>query len=454
MADKNKTPVNLENLETFLTQCKQIFFQKEDDIASSILNATSGYKSITAGDDLLDVLGKMYYSFEEYEKEIDVSISNMDLATYTVKIDLEDSNPLTCITYLDDAKNMTKGSSDWDSKPIFKDIKPCVLKNGEVNYYLNPNNFNYRIGGEASDLTGIDGDVMIEFKKFAYKIYKQSNALYVSISNDPKIIEANDYHYYAFSKEKEGDRNYFYYGAYKGSLDDNGKLRSLINKIVASNKTISAFTSAANLNGDGYTITSFFQLVALQCLYLIRFGSLNGQTALGSGITGRSNASTDANYGPIPTGGVEDQGMYYGSTSNNGSSSDLSQAKLGHVKFAGIEDFWGNIWEWIGNFRTDANRQVITNIGTKEFTFTTGLTSNVSGWVKDVAGTSEAGFIGITHGGSNSTYFCDNGVLYAFCVLVFGGRWDYGANAGPFDLNADSGSGAAYGSIGARLLYL
>ena len=32
---------------------------------------------------------------------------------------------------------------------IFKDIKPCVLKNGVVQYYLDPNDFTKRVDGKV-----------------------------------------------------------------------------------------------------------------------------------------------------------------------------------------------------------------------------------------------------------------------------------------------------------------
>ena len=54
---------------------------------------------------------------------------------YGIAIDITNSNPETSVIYTDDAVGMTGGSQDWDNTPIFKNIKPCVLKNGEVQYY-------------------------------------------------------------------------------------------------------------------------------------------------------------------------------------------------------------------------------------------------------------------------------------------------------------------------------
>lgn len=369
--------------------------------------------------------------------------------TYTVRINLNDSNPLSSLVYQDDAIGMTKGSSSWDDKEIFKNIKPCLLKNGEVQYYLDKNNFNLKEDGATpSVLTGADGDVMIEFPKFAYRIYEDkddtagTDYLYISVSTDEEKIQADSrYHYYAFSDEEEGDCYHFYYGAYKGSLIDN-KLRSITGQLPANTKTIGAFNDTAKANGDGYMITGFFQLTAVQCLYLIKYGTRNGQTALGNGVVSVSAA--------IATGGTENKGMYFGSTSDSAT----------HVKFAGIEDFWGNIWEWVIGLTTDANRQLLTDwdydgdLGREKFIFPSGLTEDSSGYTTRVAGTTEAGFMSIKHAGSATTHWCDGGDLYAGRVLVFGGRWNDGSYAGPFDFYAADSASSASASVGARLMFL
>lgn len=385
--------------------------------------------------------------------------------TYTAIIDLANSNPLTCITYADDAIGMTKGSANWDNETIFKDINPCVFKDGKVVYYLNKTDCTLQDNGSLAKLDGTDGDVMVEIPKFAYRIYKDSGKLYVSISNDSTVITSDSrFHYYAFSKEEEGDCQYFYWGAFKGSLDNNGNLQSVINQKPTSGRTIGAFKQLAKNKGTGYSITSYFQLIALQCLYIIKYGNLNGQSALGQGICGRSNNTADANYSPLQTGGTvtfsAGKKMYYGDLSNNGSSSSYDTAKLGHVKFAGIEDFWGNIWEWIDGLTTDSNWNIITNWDydkqnfNQDFAFSSGLTKNSSGWVKAVSGTTETGFMNINYGGSSTTYFSDYGGLSSDCVLSFGGRWCNGSGCGPFYLGAGSTASGAGVDVGARLMFL
>jgi hypothetical protein len=159
---------------------------------------------------------------------------------------------------------MTKGADEWDNKFIFRDIKPCIVQNGEVEYYLSKNNFNYKEDGiTPSVLDGTDGDVMIEIPKFGYRIYKDTdngnNILYVSITNNPAIVEEDPrYSYYAFTREDAGDLDHFYWGAYKGWLDGQGKLRSLPGKTPSNSRTLAAFKQTAKLKGERYSISSYF----------------------------------------------------------------------------------------------------------------------------------------------------------------------------------------------------
>ena len=379
--------------------------------------------------------------------------------TFTVLIDTTNSNPETACTYADDAVGMTKASSLWDRQPIFKQIKPCVFQNGRVNYYLNPNDWTKkRNSDEDSILTGEDGDVMIEFPKFAYKIKTENGIITVSISNDETVIENDsDYTYDAFSRLEEGDLDYFYKGAFKGSLDEEGKLRSVVGTKPANNKNIGAFRTAAQANGAHYQQSTYAQLKALQCLYLIKYGNRNGQAAVGKGVISAS-ASYVSGYNTPNLEDIETatntfaSGMTFGTTTNSTT----------HMRLFGIEDFWGCIWEWVDGLTTDGSRNIITswssfsNEGIESTTVSTpsGLASNSNGWIKGVAGNTAAGFMPIEFGGSSSTFWADLGGLNASCVLCFGGEWTYGDWAGPFVLYANRGASYAYATLGARLSYV
>ena len=99
--------------------------------------------------------------------------------------------------------------------PIFKDIKPCVLKNGVVQYYLNPADLSKKADGTASDITsGNDGDVMIEIPKTGFKITTVGNTLTIKVTANPN--DTANFKYYAHTRAAEGDRSKLYIGAYLG----------------------------------------------------------------------------------------------------------------------------------------------------------------------------------------------------------------------------------------------
>lgn len=364
---------------------------------------------------------------------------------YTVRIDETNSNPLTCCEYMDDAVGMDKGSSDWDNKPIFNSIKPCTFINGHVNYYLDPDNFNLKEDGSAAALDGTDGDVMIEFQKFAYRLYKEGNYQYVSITNDPDLVASDSrFQYYAFSRDTVGDVDKMYIGAFKGWGDMNDMLiRSVANgEYPTTNVSLNQLRQVLPLKGANYGIMNYGQLVALQCLYLIKYGNLDSQAALGMGFVENYNEDM-----PCPMGGTIDKGMYYGSTADG----------LQQMKFAGIEDLWGNVAEWVEGFETGETDEFIVRYGNETQTVHTGM--DMTGWdqygyLSKIQGTTELGFSGAEFNGDETTYYADYSLFFPSCVLFFGAFWQDGADGGLFFLFAEYSADDAYPYFGARLTYL
>lgn len=360
---------------------------------------------------------------------------------YTLKIDTTNSNPLTACEYADDAVGMEKGAAAWDEQPIFNTIRPCVFNNGEVVYYLNPNDFNLKEDGSAATLDGTEGDVMIEFNKFAYRLYQEDNYQYVSITNDPDLVASDTrFHYYAFTRETEGDIEKMYIGAFKGYVDADGKMRSIANGEPPKAKiSLNQSKAAAALTGTNYSIFEYGQLVALQCLYLIKYGNLDCQSALGLGLVDASSS--------VPVGSTLDKGMYYGSTTDG----------TIQMKFAGIEDLWGNIAEWCDGFVTGTTDEFIVTYGNETQAISTGMNmSNYDkyGYLSKVQGTTELGFSGAEFTGSETTYYTDYSWFYPSRVLYFGARWAAGLYGGLFCLRAGASADDASSNFGARLTYI
>ena len=368
---------------------------------------------------------------------------------YGVRIDTTDSNPETCCEYTDGAAGAVPASGgngafnggSWLYRFPFNKIKPCLFKDGAVVGYLNPDNFAQFEDGSAADISsGAAGDVMIEIPKFYYKFERAGKYLEVKISN----AYMEGFTDYAFSYKGE-IKDKFYIGAYLGYRDSGGKLRSLTGKTVTSNITIGAARTAAQANGEGYEQLSFNKLTALQALYVIMFKNLNSQAALGQGYTNNSSAYRD-------TGATDTKGMIYGT--NAGATANDT------VKFLGIEDFFGNLNQWIDGFMTGDGAIKLadgdyndTGAGYEAHPISISVYGDNS---KIAAGTNKLGFAPSEGGASTSTYYCDSMFLVTTlsgCVPYFGGYRSYGASAGAFFFSCSYSASSAYAFIGARLCF-
>lgn len=362
--------------------------------------------------------------------------------TYTLRINTTDSNPLSCCEYMDDALGMVKGSSEWDNQEIFKDIRPCVFKEGQVVYYLNPLDFSQKEDGGSAVLTGEDGDVMIEFNKFAYRIYNEGDYTYISISNDAETI-ANDlrFVYLPFSRTNGKDIDKIYIGAYQGVIIDN-KLRSVSGQLPTTSQTLQNFRTAAHENGQGYENFTFYQITMLQCLSLIRYGNLNIQAALGQGFVSAGKLDN--------TGALNNSGMYFGDPDNDQT----------HMKFAGIEDFYGNTRTLLEGVYCDENYHIL--VATDNFNETMedyldlGAISvnKVQGIIKTLFGESKLGFFPktVTDYLSTESYFSDLATISSNSIFMFGSGHSHSVYGGPFFLEG-MGQNDKRHDLGGRLSY-
>jgi hypothetical protein len=367
------------------------------------------------------------------------AIYNSIGTVFGVEIDLTNSNPETAVTYTDGAVGMNPGSA-WDTMPIFKDIKPCMLKNGVVQYYLNPADLTKKADGTAADITsGNDGDVMIEIPKTGYKIITANNTLIIKVTSNPD--DAANFKYYAHTRVTEGDRSKLYIGAYLGH-ETGSKLRSISGKAPTASKKIGEFRTLAKANGAGYDIVSFYPLTLLQCLFMIKYKNRDSQTALGRGYV-------DGNSAAINTGGTNSKGIDFGETTGKQ-----------QMCFLNIEDMWGNLFWFIDGLFSNASRNMLTaftdfnDTGAGYTDRGQGATSDIGNYMSKPQGTTETGFIAKEVSGSATTHFADIAYLNASRLPDFGGYWDIGGHAGVFRLVVYLAADYSASNFGARLMYL
>lgn len=362
-----------------------------------------------------------------------------------VDIDTTNSNPKTSVTYTDDAVGIEPNSSEWDE---IIGNKPCILENGVVLGYLNPNDYTKYENGTSAPITTVGKDVMVEFPKRGYKITTENNIVKIRLTDNPN---ASGYSYKPFSRNAEGDRDYFYYGAYKGYASSS-KLYSVSGNTPTVNQTRATFRTYAKNRGTGYAQNGFYQLTYLQCCYLLRFKNLNSQEAVGYGYANDNSAS-------ITTGGTNTIGM----NSELMSASDRTGGKK-QIKCLGIEDFWGNIYQWVDGITTDSSRRLCvchipgsfsdSTSGTNINVIASGVSSDIGNYLSKVQGSTDGGFVAKEVSGSDSTYFCDYATLCTSRVACFGGYWNYGAFAGAFNLPVNSSASDLNAAVGSRLMYV
>ena len=172
------------------------------------------------------------------------------------------------------------------------------------------------------------------------------------------------------------------------------------------------------------------------------YRNTDSQTVLGKGVVSADNK--------INTGSTTTTGMCFGETTGKRS-----------VKFLGVEDFWGNLSQFIDGVKISINGSIV--VGTKNFNDNaTGYESSGStlqvadpGYLSDVIGTNMTGFMPAAIDGSATTYFCDHVNGNADTFIIAGGQYDSSTKAGAFYTRMDSSSTAAGdGGVGVRLMYL
>jgi len=433
-----------------------------DDGTGNIIPGTPSTTNAPSQSSVKNYVDGEIETINEALDDIVQQLNNMQerVTIFGVRIDTTNPDPEAAVVYTDDAQGFMAASGgngnyiagSMDSIYPFNAIKPCLFKDGTVVGYLNPSDFtqwenNIAPDGQPSNpdiTTGAGGDVMIEIPHFFYSIGHVGNFLDVRLSQN-QFGGATDF---AFSYNGTV-RDKFYIGAYLGH-NDGTSLRSISGVVPTGSTTIGNFRLAAQANGNGYEQLPFNKLTALQILYLLQFKNLNSQAALGQGYT---NASAYRN-----TGATNTNGMNYGT--------DTTAAATDTVKFQGIEDFWGNLFQRIDGVIGNgivAGTGVIgiadggfndTGAGYTAFPAVMPLTASPS-YTKDVIGNNNLAFVPSAIGGSNSTFYSDNGYVSGTAnrFVRSGGSNSSAGDAGAFYFRLDLLVDDVSSGIGARLCY-
>lgn len=377
---------------------------------------------------------------------------------YGFCIDQSLSDPSTWVTYIEDSHgfvpftmDLTTGVPDYGSwKGAFFMPRPCMLKyNGEVDYYLDPDNFKLKEDGTASDVddTTYSGNAMMEWPVIYVSRTQVGEKIFVRVS-DQKVDDT--YHCWS-NHTKAGTIKPFYTPIYNGS-DINGTLRSISGQAISKAKNTEAERTAVQANGSGWDIEYIADRWLINDLLILLGKSTDTQAVFGSGFIAGGNADNFK-----LTGIADDKGLFYG-------LSDQSTP----IKVFGMENYWGQQWRrQLGWMYINGVHKVKMTYGTEDGSTGEGFNTTGEGYISlpDIAAYtgSSGGYIkkhkATPYGlipvgdmsGSSTTYYCD-GLWFnntATILASVGGSSVDGVRCGAFSSALDSGPGVASWNIGA-----
>lgn len=392
-------------------------------------------------------------------KTIVSALRNGSPVHYGFKIDKNNSDPFTCVTYLYDNVGFTPAAMDytneafnygsWADAFFIKNSYPVALKfDGTEDYKLDPNDYSKKLDGTASDVTDptYHGNFMVAFPTVWFKRYDDGDYNYVEIS-DVKL--GDDWFAYAHTNANGDVLPYIYLPLYKGSLYD-GKLRSISGAAPQNNTTADEEVSYAAACGQGWQIWDWSSRELINDLLILIGKSTDCQTTFGAGQESGYDAQAP-NNGILNTGSLDDKGAFYGYNTS-----------LSDVKVFGIGGFWASRWERLQGLMlvndvwkakmTPAYNFTGAGFATPENAVTP---SGSEGYVKSRNTSAYGSIPAANSGASQTTYVCDYSYKNASGtrVAVVGGGCSVGRKAGCFCVSVSNAASSRYWSIGASAVY-
>lgn len=261
--------------------------------------------------------------------------------------------------------------------PVHRNMRRClVLPDGTVNYYLDEFDSTLQEDGVTpANLDGTDGQVMVEIPEtYVRTVYRGSTVTWEVAHIPTEGFELHPaFEGGAVSKVYIGAYDAVVYDTSAASVIDglnsdnnssrvdlvNDELYSTSGNYVMVGLTRDEFRQlAAN---TGFQLYDYYQWQLVQLLWITEYGNWNSQDVLGRGNVDRSYPASSNNQGDSPhtVNGLSNQfGNYSGSVATGDGEP--------FVTYRGIENIWGNCWQFIDGVNVN-NRQIFAS--TNEATF-------------------------------------------------------------------------------------
>ncbi len=426
-------------------------------------------------------------------RETALSVVSEQAAVYGVLYDPSASSPV-CQRVVLNGTQLT--SVDSFAELPAHDFKRCVmddLATRHVNYYLNAHDSTLKADGTAADLTGADGDVMVEIPITYWRYDVRSDGKILYLVSDKEFPGSAIHPFFYVSPDGHTARKQ-YVGAYQSTICDatGARIANMMNQDATASSAYAAgykarsvagckpWTSmtqathrtAAGNNGAQGVNSLFHQYLFL--MMLIEGGSFNTQEAISPGfayastwdyaftrLAGRANFGNGT--GNILMDATQDSTITWQSVAD--------ALKVVQFSYRGIENPYGEIWKFEDGIQKYQNvvDGVLTG-GCYWWTAATSLYTDVdqnaaaSPTYTRVAHSWPTGgypktwradnFLPLTVGGGTTTYLCDyfyNDAAAGSRVVLRGGGAHNGADAGAGCVIVLTGLTTAYSYFGGRL---
>lgn len=387
--------------------------------------------------------------------------------------------------------------------PVQSQMRRCIVDDtGSVVYYLHPDDSTKKANGSAADLSGGDGQYMVEIPKHYRKATFNQGGGYLDVeisllpfsgavvvprslvSADEAVLDRDTNKLCAIVNTATR------YRGGNNTADWDGTYKSLLG-LPVTNISLTDFRTYARNRGTNWGCYDYNIHLALFWLYAIEYATLNSQKAfnanldsngfhqggLGPGVSNFSNWGNYNNYNPIiPCGFTASLGNHTGVKTWTADATAYGSEHTESVpSYRGVTNPFGHIAKWVDGVLCMGNgtyQEVwVCRTPSKYASSITGdyvdlgheATSN--GYCKAIIATSGDNIAQREYGdifdrddsGSDSTYFCDyhyhdntEGGLRAVFV---GGVADDGGSGGFCAVSANNSVADAGRSIGSRLCW-
>lgn len=357
--------------------------------------------------------------------------------------------------------------------PLQNGMKGCLVSDdGEVNYYLKEDDWSLKADETPSDLSGADGQVMTETPRHWLKMTQKGDIATVLFSDKPFVGAKEIKRTFVGSYKAAWDRTEnklssvvnetarYRGGNNQSAWDGDNEFKSQLGKPVT-NKSRTEFRIAAQERGVDFHNVNMTIHTSVACFATYEFGTRNHQAAISEGPTNLDSTKWNdfnSRYPLFKCGLTNGFGNGTGEVTIDLSAYDLGANETQVFRYRGIENWWGDIYEWMSGVNIVNNKYYMTEGRLESDTNVDGykLIGNrpvSNGYIQQMyPGT----LLPKTNSGSSSTYFTD--YLYANDTVSLKGLLRsaaeiHGARAGSFFVHSLNAPSYASAYIGSRLAF-